>query len=125
MMPAQRTQRKLPAYGRELLALRRRGLVPTQYTVIVIDDWKLASAFPRVVVAEDADPRLLDFSMLADLDVTIVWRPTRTAIERRNAVVAEALAIAPASLRVFDLDNVDVLWVKSRARGIECPEYLQ
>ena len=117
-------KRKLPPYGKPLLEIRRAGQVPAYYmTVIALDDWNIACLFPRVIVTEDADPALLDFSMLAGLDVTIAWMPTRTTIERRNAVIREVMKIDPASLRAFDLDNVNVLWVKSRAHGIECKEF--
>lgn len=117
-------KRKLPPYGKSILEIRLADQVPACYmTVIALDDWHIAGLFPRVIVTEDADPALLDFSMLAGLDVTIAWMPTRTTIDRRNAVIKEVMKIDPASLRAFDLDNVNVLWVKSHAHGIECKEF--
>jgi hypothetical protein len=124
---ALKASRKLPAYGRELLALRRHGQVPAHYMIVVaLDDWKLGKLFPRVVIALDADPKLTEFSMLAGLDATIAWRPTISTVERRDAAIREILRVSPSSLRAIDIDNNgETLWVKSNARGVERPEYLQ
>jgi hypothetical protein len=72
----------LPAYGRELLELRREGKRPAQ-PVYVVGDWALARELKRrdrfvlmVELPRDAfgNPRAqrFDFSPLQDLDVAIV-----------------------------------------------------
>lgn len=88
---------RLPAFGRELLALRRRGLVPERnlcvgHVVIVLDRWQWGRSYSsRLVVAPDLEPRELDFSAVAGLDVTIFWsaqysRPDRF-LELQDTVV--------------------------------------
>jgi len=73
----------LPAYGRELLELRRGGKRPAQL-VYVVGNWDVARALrnildPFVLMVEgDADAfgflrfRAFDFSMLQDLDVVLI-----------------------------------------------------
>jgi len=71
----------LPAYGRELLELRRSGKRPAQ-PVYVVGTWELAKALRErdrfVLMAEGAPDdfgfmrfRKFDFSMLQDLDVVL------------------------------------------------------
>ena len=117
--------RRLPAYGRAILKMRRTGRVPLHITVVALDDWRLGCWFPRIVVPKNTDATQLDFSMLAALDVTLAWRPCITSVDRRDAVIREVMKIGPASLRAFDLENRDVLWVRSRALGLEREEYAQ
>ena len=119
--------RRLPAYGKALVEIRRQGHVPAHPVMVVaLDDWKLGTWFPRVVIAPDAEPARTEFSMLAGIDVTLAWRPTISTVERRDAAIREILKVSPSSLRAMDIDNSgETLWVKSKARGVERPEYLQ
>lgn len=73
---------RLPAYGRELVYARRRGLVPVCPSgwLIVARGWGMhrlvAGHHPRVVVPGDVDPRDLELRFLAGLDVLVVHDPT-------------------------------------------------
>ena len=62
---------RYPAYGRQILDARRRGLQPRQQMVITVFSWNLAKAFPRIVIDPLSDFERLDFSYLAGLDVII------------------------------------------------------
>jgi len=83
---------RLPAFGRELAALRRRGHVPVTKTgwIIVAYGWAMhrliGAQHPRVVV--DGAPGQYDFSALAGLDVLIAHEP-----QDRDAVHALGDAI--------------------------------
>jgi hypothetical protein len=72
----------LPAYGRELLELRREGKRPG-WQVYVVDNWEVARVLRLLdrfvlMVEGDALPygfvrfRRFDFSMLQDLDVVLI-----------------------------------------------------
>ena len=43
--------KRLPAYGKQLTAMRRAGKIPARM-VIVTFDWELARAYPRIVIAD-------------------------------------------------------------------------
>ena len=100
--------RKLPAYGRDLLDLRRRGLVPNPKLVIINVGWNATKAHGAhvmgygVVVPDDEEPEALDFCGLAGLPVLVVARGTEP-IERIKAVVAQVIRFAPLSVRVWRL----------------------
>ncbi len=76
---------RIPAYGRQMLEARKRGLQPRQQMVMVVFDWNLARAFPRLVVDPISDFDRLDFSYAAGLDVVIGFRA-------HEAFIAESLA---------------------------------
>lgn len=122
-------RKQLPAYGRELLELRQRGLVPRPgfmfaHVIICLDSWRWAKQHTRVVVPEDADPSALDFTMVAGLNVLLVYQTTRTLIARRDALITAMLKYLPAELVVFDMDAPhESFVVKSSARGLEREEY--
>lgn len=48
---------RLPAFGRELLDLRRRGLVPGRTVVVSLDSWKWGRGYPQLVVTDDLDDK--------------------------------------------------------------------
>lgn len=116
---------RLPAFGRELLELRRKGLVPNPRECIVcIDNWKWATNKTRVVVAPDADPALLDFSMLADLDVTVPHSLKVTPPARRDALLRALVRANPRRIYALDMDlPAASFFVKSVAAGVERQEY--
>lgn len=117
------TQPRLPAFGRELLELRRQGLRPEGLLVVALDTWEFGKAYARAVIAKDVEPANTNFAFVADLDVALIWLPTLTPIARRDAAIRRILFFNPASLRVIVMaDPVGWIWVKSHARGLEMPE---
>jgi hypothetical protein len=70
-MPAVATrQRRLPAFGKDLLELRQKGLVLDPPEVFVsLDSWKWALSRARVVVSKDADPVELELCFVAGIAV--------------------------------------------------------
>jgi hypothetical protein len=64
----------LPAYGRELLELRRDGRRPAQ-PVFATVDWEIAKSIKsqdRFVLVMTAGDAPLDCSMLAELDIVVI-----------------------------------------------------
>jgi len=95
----------LPAYGRELLELRRNGKRPAQL-VYVVGDWELARELrerDRFVLMVEGDPDeygfsrfpRFDFSMLQDLDVAIV----PDSLEWIGVVIPQIRAARPRRVR--------------------------
>lgn len=118
-------QKRLPPYGRELLELRRKGLVPDRWVVISLDSWQWGRGFQRVVLPADLDPQETDFSGLAALDVALVWSSRITAIKRRDETIRALVSVLPSFLWAIDVDEPEAaVFVISRARGLELPEYL-
>lgn len=118
-------RQRLPAFGRELLELRRRGLVPDPPEVFVsLDSWKWAPRRTRVVVAPDVESVELDFSFVAGLDVWMGWWPGTTVITRRDTTIRAILAALPQRLIVVAYeDPVCFIWIKSTQVGIELAEF--
>jgi hypothetical protein len=114
--PAGTRSRKLPAYGRELLDLRRRGLVPDPPLIIVSVGWNVTRAHgPHLlgyglVVGDEDDPGALDFCGVAGLPVLVV-SDDETPIARVQSVVDGLLRFAPRSLRAWRI-----------VRGRDAPE---
>ena len=94
---------RFPAYGKQLNAMRRAGKIPARL-VIVTFDWKLARAYPRIVLADDTAPAEINFSFLAGLQVQVVYRLTDA--HRVNAVVEAILKVNPSFLATFAVDRV-------------------
>jgi hypothetical protein len=115
----------LPAYGRELLELRRSGKRPAQ-PVYAVGHWELARALRErerfaLMVEGELDefgfarfPRF-DFSMLQDLDVVAI----PNSLEWIGRVVPQISAARPRSLRrtaIFHLEfiaHIETLWATS------------
>ena len=115
---------RLPAYGRELLDIRQRGMRPESIIIVAIDSWDYGKAFARVVLPQDLPADVVNFVFVAGLDVAVVWLPKVTEIARRDAVVRQILKFSPRSLRVIEIAcPVGWLWIKSVAHGIELPEF--
>jgi hypothetical protein len=116
---------KLPAYGRELLELRKRGLSPKRgfffaHVIVVLDRWDLARGYQRLVIAPDDEPAALDFVAVAGLDVIIVWDSQRSAIDRLATTVEAVLSGQPRELCAFDIRHSHAPKViRSPALGIE------
>jgi hypothetical protein len=107
--PAHNAQRlKLPAYGRELLDLRRRGLVPARgwcfaHVLIVVDVWALGTGRTRLVIDPADDPAALDFRTLAGLDCVVCYDSRRSERSRVNAALRAVLAGSPNEVIAFDV----------------------
>ncbi|MFZ2541128.1 MAG: hypothetical protein WAW75_05060 [Gallionella sp.] len=78
--------RRYPAYGKQLMAMRQSGHAPDG--VYVVFDWDLARAFPHVVVADDLPTDQLELRYLAGLDVTLAYREKHSS---RVPALAEAI----------------------------------
>lgn len=96
--------KQMPAYGKQLMTMRQSGKAPYR-RVMVIFDWDLAKAYPRIVIADDTRPEELNFNYLAGLPVQIVYR--RKDAHRVNDVMGAILKINPSCLAIFALDLVD------------------
>lgn len=112
---AQRRARQLPAFGRALLDIRRRGLVPLRHAhlghvLVLLDNWRWGrifdSALHRLVVPTDADPTALDFAGTAGLDVTLVWSRRYSMPSRMQAALASLVAVPVKVAQVLELDCV-------------------
>ena len=95
---------RLPAYGKQFMAMRKSGRVPS-LRVMVTFDWDLAKAYPRIIIAGDTPVGELNLSFLAGLPVQIVYR--RKDAHRVNGVMGAILEVNPSSLMIFALDLVD------------------
>lgn len=116
---------RLPAFGRELLELRRKGLVPNPpQCYVCLDLWEWAIGHTRVVVAPDADPAALDYSMVAGIDVTVLHSLKVTPPARRDALLRALVRANPLRLYAMDIDvPAASFFVKSVAVGVERQEY--
>jgi hypothetical protein len=98
-----RYYKRLPPYGKQLMAIREAGQVPSK-TVMVCFDWTVARAYPRIIIPADANPADLKFSFLAGIPVQIVYR--RKDAHRVDALVQEILLVNPSLLAAWALDLV-------------------
>lgn len=81
-------RKRLPAYGRELIRMRKEGLAPDQRGVFITDDWRRWHDYGwRAVIQADAQLGLLNFSFVAGLEV-IVMSKTAERAEQIGAAVA-------------------------------------
>jgi hypothetical protein len=81
-------RKRLPPYGRALLAKRRSGLAPDQRGVCITDSWDWGRAFAwRAVVADRENLGNLDFSFVSGLEV-IVFAGTRARLDLIAGAVA-------------------------------------
>ena len=120
-----RSSCRLPPYGRELLELRKRGLVPSaQLVAVLLENWNYAKCFPRVVIPSDVEIAELNFVFLAGLDaVLILDSRCESAQARKNAAISAILECDVSSLRVLEAGEPNRwTWVKSRMYGIELKE---
>jgi hypothetical protein len=91
-----------PAYGKQFIEARKRGLIPMQRMVYIVFSWGLAKAFPRLVVDPVADFGCMDFSYLAGLDVIIGFRQVEEALV--DPLAAAILKAIPRRLQACPLD---------------------
>lgn len=89
---------KLPAYGRDLLALQRSGR-NVEWLIISLS-FDLGRALPRVVVTDDTDIGELDLRIVAGLDCTVA----HDGNDHRALDVAE-LALRNGATRCVIIDR--------------------
>lgn len=91
---------KLPAYGRELLTARERGVHPRLIWVLYGDNWRDRPNKPpeirSVCVDEGYAPATFDWSVLAGVRVVIDWRGGDRICELVAEIAREA---APVHVR--------------------------
>jgi hypothetical protein len=114
----------LPPFGRELLELRRKGLVPARPVVVGLDRWDWGKVQPRIVLPADLDPTDVDLSYLAALDVELVWSASVTSVARRDSTLRAIVRVSPSFLWCIDIDAPEHgFFVISRRDGLLMPEY--
>jgi len=115
---------RLPGFGRELVELRRQGMVPARPIVVALDSWKWGRSYPRLVVAEDLDPSEADFSVVAGLECFLAWSSKVTSVARRDTLIRVLVKCAPIFLWACDMAAPhESFIVVSRAKGLELREY--
>jgi hypothetical protein len=96
--------KRFPAFGKKLMDLRRVGKIPSQI-IMVVFDWKLAKAYPRIVIDDDAQLGALEFSYLSGIPVQIVYSDKDAF--RVDPLVQVILEVAPSFLSIFARNLVD------------------
>ena len=101
-------RRRLPAYGRAIAELRRRGLAPTR-ALIVDRDFRNTAAHPwRVVVPANEDPRHFDLSICRGLSPLLVC----TGADFGNDALIHELRQAGCAVDVVIQDNRFSRWIE-------------
>lgn len=92
--------KRLPAYGRDLLAAQRSGRnVPW---LLIALDWSVGRALPRVVATQDIPTEALDLSLVHGLDCLVAHHGE----QQRALDIAEAALLSGASIcPVYDLNR--------------------
>ncbi len=94
-----------PPFGKKIMLQRKSGRVPAR-VVMVVFDWKVGRAYPRIIITEEANTETLEFGYLSGIPVQIVYC-TKDA-DRVDAVAQAILKVNPSFLSTFNLDLVDV-----------------
>jgi hypothetical protein len=97
--------KKFPAYGKKLFELRKRGKIPRKILQVVFD-WKIARAYPRIIIQEEVKPEDLEFCYLAGLPVQVVF--SKSEAHRVDGFSQEILKVNPSFLCTFGLNLLDV-----------------
>ena len=96
--------KRYPAFGKFLMKLRQIGKIPSQ-VVMVVFDWKVARAYPRIVIDNKTQPEGLEFGYLTGIPVQIVYSDKDAF--RVDPLAQIILEIAPSFLSTFGLNLVD------------------
>jgi hypothetical protein len=107
--------KRLPPYGRQLMAIREAGKVPIKM-VVACFDWNQARAYPRIIILPAAAPESLDLRFLAGIPVEIVYK--NEDAHRVDALVQEIMQVNPCYLATLGLDLLDT----DNARNIIRPQ---
>ena len=97
-------KKKFPAYGKKLMQLRNQGKIPNKLLMVVFD-WMLARAYPRIVI-EATLPKETEFEYLAGIPVQIIFRQKDEY--RVDGIAQEIIKVNPSFLSTFGLDLLDV-----------------
>lgn len=93
-----------PPYGKKLMLQRQVGQIPSKIVMIVFN-WYLARAYPRIVITEDMSPENMEFSFLSGIPAQVVYNNENAY--RVDVVVQEILKVNPSFLSTFALGLVD------------------
>ena len=113
-----RKYKRFPPYGKKLMSLRIAGEIPRRMVVVVFD-WKLARAWPRIVIPDDMPYEGLNFDYLSGLPVEIAYR-SKDAY-KVNTVAQAILAVNPCFLSILALDLLGTN--EARKLIIPCEDY--
>ena len=94
--------KKLPAYGKAFMEMRKAGKVPSN-SVVIAFDWDVGKLFPRIVIADDTPPKEMDFRFLAGLEVIIAYGDHHA--ERIRELAEAVLVNKPRLLQAFSLSR--------------------
>lgn len=111
--------KRLPPYGRRLMAMREAGKVPPR-TVMVTFEWNLAKAHPRIIILADANPAELEFQYLAGFPVHIIYRSKDA--HRVDVLAQEIMLANPCFLATWALDLVGIDDALTIIKPYQCAE---
>ena len=97
--------KRFPPYGKKLMQLRNQGKIPSKLLMVVFD-WMLARAYPRIVITEETLPKETEFKYLAGIPVQIVF--SQKEAHRVDEFSQEILKVNPSFLSIFGLNLLDV-----------------
>ena len=106
---------RFPPFAREIMDIRRRGLVPVRPIVVALDSWDWGKTYPRIVIPKDSDPADLDFCAIAGLTVYFVWSPKVSAPERAATVHSALSGFLPAHLTILEIADAKQIIATDRA----------
>lgn len=98
-------RKQYPPFGKRLTLMRQIGKVPSK-VVMVVFNWKLGAAYPRIIITEDTNTETLEFGYLSGIPVQIVYCSQDAG--RVDAVAQAILAVNPSYLATFALDLVGI-----------------
>ncbi len=98
-------RKQYPAFGKKLMLFRQSGKVPAN-VVMVVFNWELGRAYPRIIITENTNTETLEFGYLSGIPVQIVY--CSQDANRVDAVVQAILKVNPSYLSTFALDLVDI-----------------
>jgi len=96
-------RKQYPPFGKRLTLMRQIGKVPSK-VVMVVFNWKLGAAYPRIIITEDTNTETLEFGYLSGIPVQIVY--CSQDANRVDAVAQAILKVNPSYLATFALDLV-------------------
>ncbi len=97
------TRKRYPPFGKRLTLMRQIGKVPSK-VVMVVFNWELGRAYPRIIITEDTNTETLEFGYLSGIPVQIVY--CSQDANRVDAVAQAILKVNPSYLATFALDLV-------------------